>query len=783
MRYFIAVFVIFILVGSACGASYFYMKSNHMTIPLIEKGPKEVMTLMKGQLDKMNKYSFEGEFNIAFDIKGSNLSRLDPRLWSVIPYGKVLGEKIYASTTEILLASSTPEIASGTPALDEIKTDMPNDPYWDEATSTDENAASSPLLASSTLPEDYDDMGISDTDVPDYPIGIEDSKTADIADSLISDIQAKITVSQSGKMDKSTADKTKLDSLSKIKLNFDNDEYSMELQAKQLDDVSYVNVKDLPGPIEMFFKDFQDKWIKIDPKESSSIKGSGEPETDSFSLSPTDALKNLDKDKERAERINKRVQEEIEAADLINFDQRFDDVAIDGALCYHYKVSLKKESLPAFMKKLSAILYEEMVGTSTQYSLFMPDKKSFEEMFTNAINTITGASAEFWIDKKTYDLKMVNYNLGLDISKFDLDGKKPQVKGTVKISGNMHYFNLGAPVDINVPDNSKSLYQMIADMAKGSEKSLAGAKALSRDAKRISDIKQIQTAVEIYFNDKNKYPESINTQEFTFYMSKIPTNPTPGGINYEYKAIDQGKNYLLRFQTENDNNGLGIPADTVICASMTGINVNCETEASERLVDSDNDGLNDWEEKNIYATNPLVPDTDKDGFLDGKEVFGGYDPLNAGAKIDYDSTAYYALQKFETAAWSNNKQAFAGSVYFSEENKKFVEEKLGMKADEYLQKLLQTSIKAGTYDSDKKIDKINFTYKKDINNKQIKLYCSISFEKDNNEWGSSPQYDSLVMVFADGKWMVDAGYYLNDIKENPAMISYYKKSLAGELPE
>lgn len=38
--------------------------------------------------------------------------------------------------------------------------------------------------------------------------------------------------------------------------------------------------------------------------------------------------------------------------------------------------------------------------------------------------------------------------------------------------------------------------------------------------------------------------------------------------------------------------------------------------------DTDNDGVADGDEGNIYGTNPLVPDTDGDGFLDGEELFG-----------------------------------------------------------------------------------------------------------------------------------------------------------------
>lgn len=43
-------------------------------------------------------------------------------------------------------------------------------------------------------------------------------------------------------------------------------------------------------------------------------------------------------------------------------------------------------------------------------------------------------------------------------------------------------------------------------------------------------------------------------------------------------------------------------------------------------LDSDSDGLTDVEERLIYATNSQLPDTDRDGFLDGNEVFHRYNP-------------------------------------------------------------------------------------------------------------------------------------------------------------
>jgi lipoprotein-anchoring transpeptidase ErfK/SrfK len=45
-----------------------------------------------------------------------------------------------------------------------------------------------------------------------------------------------------------------------------------------------------------------------------------------------------------------------------------------------------------------------------------------------------------------------------------------------------------------------------------------------------------------------------------------------------------------------------------------------------KIQDSDGDDLSDYDELYIFHTDPLGPDTDKDGWSDGTEVAAGYDP-------------------------------------------------------------------------------------------------------------------------------------------------------------
>ncbi len=102
---------------------------------------------------------------------------------------------------------------------------------------------------------------------------------------------------------------------------------------------------------------------------------------------------------------------------------------------------------------------------------------------------------------------------------------------------------------------------------------LNSARAKSRDAKRVSDVKQIQTSLELYYNDENGYPaattlgtEIVGATSGVTYMGAVPTNPSPGGAAYVYTS--NGTTYSLTFSLEGATGGLASGAHT---ATQTGI--------------------------------------------------------------------------------------------------------------------------------------------------------------------------------------------------------------------
>ncbi len=64
--------------------------------------------------------------------------------------------------------------------------------------------------------------------------------------------------------------------------------------------------------------------------------------------------------------------------------------------------------------------------------------------------------------------------------------------------------------------------------------SLNGARKKGRDARRISDIKQLQTALELYYDDnKNSYPPNLAALVTAGSIASVPTDPNGGSYFYD----------------------------------------------------------------------------------------------------------------------------------------------------------------------------------------------------------------------------------------------------------
>ena len=96
---------------------------------------------------------------------------------------------------------------------------------------------------------------------------------------------------------------------------------------------------------------------------------------------------------------------------------------------------------------------------------------------------------------------------------------------------------------------------------------LKGFRAIGRDARRITDLKETQNALELYYLKNNKYPaisgaDSWNSLRTSLIgggigISTIPNDPlyvSDGSKRYEYGISSDSQSYVLKATLEDPNN-------------------------------------------------------------------------------------------------------------------------------------------------------------------------------------------------------------------------------------
>jgi type II secretion system protein G len=115
---------------------------------------------------------------------------------------------------------------------------------------------------------------------------------------------------------------------------------------------------------------------------------------------------------------------------------------------------------------------------------------------------------------------------------------------------------------------------------------LGSARQKANDAKRLSDIKQIQTALELYYTDQNSYPveaaainlgstdnRCLNSAGFTTancttpYMGLVPEGPVAGEY---YQYVGNTTTYTITADLQAGAGGFGVGTVTATPSGMQG---------------------------------------------------------------------------------------------------------------------------------------------------------------------------------------------------------------------
>lgn len=126
--------------------------------------------------------------------------------------------------------------------------------------------------------------------------------------------------------------------------------------------------------------------------------------------------------------------------------------------------------------------------------------------------------------------------------------------------------------------------------------SLNNARLKSRDARRVADIKQIQLALELYFDANNgAYPTALSSLVTGGYIASVPTDPR-GGTAYSYAyspasnptyyhigaSLEERGNAALSSDKDCNSSGLTCPAGVAYTGGFNGGSGGAGTETATK---------------------------------------------------------------------------------------------------------------------------------------------------------------------------------------------------------
>ena len=342
----------------------------------------------------------------------------------------------------------------------------------------------------------------------------------------------------------------------------------------------------------------------------------------------------------------------------------------NGVRYHHYRLKFDRTKFVGYYQALAERSKAEFGNDAVvKFSQEVVDYLQNED-FALAYDALAkNTAAEVWVQEKTYLPRQLAFSVRLvpPDAAIKHAGKQFKLKTSVTLD------KVNQPVSVEAPSPTISV-----DEATGLVTGQSPAQIVLQ--RQIRNVEAIRTALRKYRQHAGAYPETLT--DLKRKPSEVPrATPTPKpargslqetvniGLQYgtvvgfggtedweepstkndapflkvipndvytkqPYPYQRDGEGYTVKYQVQlvKDENSERSPWSSY-AQYVEGENTADQSSLSreqETTEDSDHDGLSDRQERDVYGTSPYDDDTDNDGFKDGVEVRGGYNPKGDG---------------------------------------------------------------------------------------------------------------------------------------------------------
>jgi len=436
---------------------------------------------------------------------------------------------------------------------------------------------------------------------------------------------------------------------SRLDISFWSDEMKegnkIGIETRFVQNQAYLRLS-LPGSEKIDLSLLEDKWLRVplEKGEMDMFSDFAATEGDANNVSQkTSIMENL---WEQVSKLEKKIMERkpFKVADT------FSGTLASGQKSYHYIIEFDKSALESVFLEL-----QTKDGINQE-----KEKKDLEEFFAH-LDSISG---EIVIGRDDFFMHEISLSL-----KMKEDAETDNQLQILNLNFNLSLSSFNEEISVDEPELSVSIEEVMFELFE----SFLGDYALDDVAKCIGSSGAILystpwcdhcQAQKDVFGSAFQYIDYVECsvsqgteQSLTCQEAEIDGYPTwifadgsreYGNLSIEFladkTACSLSQEY--EFQLIPDD---GLPTDFDFPKdSNLGLDMELDsdgdglTDYEEIYIygtdpfnpDTDGDGLTDYEEVMIYGTDPLNPDTDGDGYLDGEEVLHGYNPLGEGLLED-----------------------------------------------------------------------------------------------------------------------------------------------------